>query len=551
MNANGEHRHNGAKRRAAPHERRTTMKLPRSLAGALLFALPAAAAAAPIACIDLPALYHAPDVVITSATLVPEVTSGGAAAPEHCDVRGTIRGNIKFAVFLPTAWNQRFQMVGNGGKAGSISIGDMRTQLRLGYASASTDTGHDNAIQAEGGARFGNDALFGKEREIDFGWRAVHVTAVTAKDIVAQHYGEAAAYSYWNGCSTGGRQGLMEAQRFPQDFDGYIVGAPVYDYTGQQMTAPAMLRPNYSRLPPQSPADGPVISAAKRNMIGEAIYQRCDGLDGLLDGQIRNPLKCDFDPALHIPPCGATPGPNCLTAAELAALQELYAGKEPFVPGVPYGSENIPGGWSTWVLPNSASGTPLLHNIIADAFEWLMFNPDRPGYDYLADWDWNVEPFLMEEAKEIYNATDPDLLDVMRAGKKIVMYHGWHDPGANPVRTIRYRDAVVKHVEDAHGKAHGRKRVLGETFLGEKLTDRFLKLYLVPGMAHCGGGVGHSSVDWLSPLVNWVENGVEPQAIVGSRGASTRPHCPYPQEAVYDEVGDPDDAASFSCRLVD
>ena len=533
-------------------KRRTAL----AVSAAAGFLIPALAAAA-IPCIDLPAGFHAPDVVLTSATAVPEVPSGGTAAPAHCDVRGTIRGNIKFAAFLPVDWNGRFQMVGNGGKAGSISIGDMRTQLRLGYAAASTDTGHDNAIQAEGGARFGNDALFGKEREIDFGWRAVHLTAVTAKAIVSAHYGAGPQFSYWNGCSTGGRQGLMQAQRFPEDFDGYIIGAPVYDYTGQQMTAPAMVRPLYSRIPPQSPADGPVISAAKRNMIGDVIYNGlgsfpgCDGLDGLIDGQIRNPLKCDFDPAQHIPVCSETSGSSCLTPTELAALQELYAGKEPFVPGVPFGSENIPGGWSQWLLPNSPSGTPLIHNIIADAFEWLMFNPDRPGYDYVTQWDWNVEPFQMEEAKEIYNATDPDLLDVMRSGKKIVMYHGWHDPGANPIRTIRYRDAVVKHVEQAHGKAHGRKRVLGENFLGEKLTDRFLKLYLVPGMAHCGGGVGHSSVDWLSPLVSWVENDVEPHAIVGSRGASTRPHCPYPQEAVYDGVGDANDAASFSCRKVD
>src|SRR5688572_12966924 len=248
----------------------------------------------PIACAQLVAGYDAQDVAIISATEVPEVTTGGNAAPAHCDVRGTISGNIKFALFLPVDWNGRFQMVGNGGKAGSISLGDMRVALRLGYAASSTDTGHDNAIQAEGGARFGNDALFGKEREIDFGWRAVHLTAVTSKDIVKAHYARKASYSYWNGCSTGGRQGLMEAQRFPQDFDGYIVGAPVYNYTGQQMNAPAMLRPLYTHIPPLSPADGPVISAAKRNMIGSAVYARCDAQDGVLDGQIRNPLRCDF-----------------------------------------------------------------------------------------------------------------------------------------------------------------------------------------------------------------------------------------------------------------
>lgn len=505
--------------------------------GALLIALPAGA----VPCADLAASFTAPEVVITSSTEVPEVPSGGTAAPAHCDVRGTIRGNIKFAVFLPVDWNGRFQMVGNGGKAGSISIGDMRTQLRLGYASASTDTGHDNTIPAEGGARFGNNALFGEDREIDFGWRAVHLTAVTAKDIVAAHYGEKARYSYWNGCSTGGRQGLMEAQRFPNDFDGYIIGAPVYDYTGQQMTAPALLRPLYTRIPPRAgmPADGPVLSAAKRDMIGAAIYNRCDALDGVTDGQLRNPLQCDFDPAVHIPICSETSGPSCLTPNELAAVQEIYAGKEPFVPGTPYGSENIPGGWSSWILPNSPTGTPLLHTVIADAFEWLMFKPDRPGFDYLAAWDWSVHPYEMKHAERIYNATDPDLRKTLRDGKKIIMYHGWGDPGANPVRSIRYRDAVASFLGAQLG---------GD---GAAIADSFVKLYLVPGMAHCGGGVGHSTVDWLTPLVNWVENGVAPHAIVGAKAGSTRPHCPYPQEAVYDGVGDANNAASYACMNVD
>lgn len=508
-----------------------------------LVLLSTAAQSAPIACADLATRYAAPEVVVTSATLVSTVPGGD---PEHCDVRGTIHGNIKFAVFMPTDWNQRFQMVGNGGKAGSISFAAMRTALQLGYASASTDTGHDNANPAEGGARFGNNELFGWEREFDFGWRAVHLTAVTAKDIIAAHYGTRSRYSYWNGCSTGGRQGLMEAQRFPNDFDGYIVGAPVYNYTGQQMTAPAMLRPLYTRIPPQSAADGPVVSAAKRNMVHSVIYNGlgsfpgCDALDGLIDGQLRNPLKCDFDPALHIPTCSETSGPSCLTPAELAALQEIYAGKEPFVPGVPYGSENIPGGWSTWILPNAAAGTPALHSVIADAFEWLMFRPDRPGFNYLTQWDWNVHPFEMEGAERVYNATDPDLRQVMRKGAKILMYHGWNDPGANPIRTLRYRDAVIAFMEEKFGAGRGRA-----------LTDEFLRLYMVPGMAHCGGGVGHSSVDWLSPLVDCVENGVAPQAIVGSRGASTRPHCPYPQEAVYDDFGDPNDASSFACAAVD
>jgi feruloyl esterase len=517
----------------------------------------APAFAEPVACVDLAAAYVAPDVAITSTTEVPEVTTGPNASPAHCDVRGTIRGNIKFALFLPVEWNGRFQMVGNGGKAGSISIADMRPQLRLGYAVSSTDTGHDATLPAEGGARFGNDLVFGKDREIDFGWRAVHLTAVTTKAITGVRYGSPANYSYWNGCSTGGRQGLMEAQRFPEDFDGYIVGAPVYNYTHHHMTAPALMPALYSRIPPRqnTPSDGPVLSPAKRDMLGAAIYARCDALDGVTDGQLRNPLKCDFDPARHIPACSATSGTACLTPQELAAVQTIYHGREPFVPGLPYGAENIPAGWVSWLLPNSPTGTPPIHSIIADAFEWLMFNPDRPGFTYLTQWNWSKDPYLMDEAASIFNATDPDLRDVKESGKKIIMYHGWSDAGANPIRTIRYRQSVVQFLEDSYGVAQGRKRVKGETWKGEKETDKFLRLYMIPGMGHCGGGVGHANVDWVSPLVNWVENGVAPEAIVGSKTANgittSRPHCPYPQEAVWDGVGDVNEAESYTCKTLD
>src|SRR5262245_921951 len=180
-------------------------------------------------CSDLPNIFRATDVELASATLVAATGSN----PEYCDVRGTINRHIKFAVFLPTEWNQRFQMVGNGGKAGSISLSDMRTAVASGFATSSTDTGHDAASPTEGGSRFGNDAIFGKEREIDFGWRAVHLTAGVSKELIKTYYNKQKLnYSYWNGCSTGGRQGLMEAQRFPADFDGYLVGAPVYNYTG-------------------------------------------------------------------------------------------------------------------------------------------------------------------------------------------------------------------------------------------------------------------------------------------------------------------------------
>jgi feruloyl esterase len=493
----------------------------------------------PVACVALKEKFDAPDVVLTSATEVAAEagTNGAPNTPAYCDVRGTIQGNIKFAVYMPKDWNSRFQMVGNGGKAGTIQLADMRTAVQAGYASTSTDTGHDNAVPEQAGSRFGNNQLFGDKLEIDFGYRAVHLTATTAKDLVGTHYARKPSYSYWNGCSSGGRQGLQEAQRFPDDFDGYVVGAPNQDYTGQQMSAPAYLQPLYKKITPATPADGPVLSPAKRVLIGNAIYARCDGRDGVVDKQLRNPLKCDFDPGRDVPACTGGATDNCLTAAELSAVRQIYAGKEPFVPGMPLGGEIVPGSWDTWVLPDQSNRVPTLHSIMVDAFEWLMFDPDRPGFDYLTQWDWSVHPFQMQKAAATYNAVDADLRKLLDSGKKVVMYHGWNDAAVNPVRSVRYRQAVIDKLQANGGDGEGR-------------TNGFLRLFMVPGMAHCSGGTGHSTADWLTPAVNWVEKGVAPTAIVGSRGTSTRPHCPYPQEAVYDGTGDKDSASSYACKAV-
>jgi len=496
-----------------------------------------ASAKGPVSCESLAFKYQAKDVFLGSSTLVYATSTD----PEYCDVVGAIRGNINFELFLPTDWNGRFQMVGNGGKAGTISTGDMRTALRLGYASSSTDTGH-NLANSGPGSQFGSDP----EKEIDFGWRAVHLTAETSKDIVKSYYGVKPHYSYWVGCSTGGRQGLMEAQRFPGDFDGYVTGSPVNNYTGQQMSAPAYLPPLYSSIP-----GTPRVSRALISQVGNVVYNGnglsgpnafpgCDAQDGVVDHQLRDPRQCNFDVQRHVPTCpDTTPSGFCLTAAQKDALAAVYAGHPPFVPPQILGAEDIPGGWSTWLIGSDAGSTPALHGVVADAFEWLMFNPDRPGFNYLTDFDWNTDPFQMDQAAQTFNATDPDLRDVKARGGKIVMYHGWGDPGANPLRTIAYYESVVAFM----GQHFGPKWMAAEN------TERFLRLYMVPGMAHCGGGTGHANVDWLTPLVNWVENGVAPHAIVGTRASdgSTRPHCPYPQAAIYDGTGDPADAASYSC----
>ena len=519
------------------------MKIP-SMARVLISALGAGALSAcggsggdsqqhNIACAQLPANFLSSDasVKLASATEV----AATDASPAFCDVRGTIKGNIKFAVYLPKQWNGRFQMVGNGGKAGVISFAAMAAAVQEGYAAASTDTGHDSSIQDQGGSRFGLDTKFGDELEIDFGYRAVHLTAQAAKQLTNAHYDKNIEFSYWNGCSTGGRQGLMEAQRFPDDFDGYVIGAPVNDYTRQQIVAPALL----SHLYKNGISGGSVLSPAKRDMVGNIIYNGnggnypgCDALDGLKDGQIREPLKCNFDPAVHVPACGATPGPNCLTAGELSALQGVYAGRpDANVHPMPVGAESMTGDWSEWLITNSGA-PPLAHFVMGDAFQYLMFDPDRPTFNYLTDFDWSTDPAKMAKARQIFNATDPDLRAFAAKGKKIIMYHGWADAGVNPLGTIEYKNRV-------------------EAAIGSGVSaDSFMKLYMVPGMGHCGDGPGHTSVKWMDSLTKWVEQGQAPTSVTGTKPGttSTRIHCPHPTVAVYNGTGDVESASSFTCR---
>lgn len=490
-----------------------------------------------ISCTELPARFASGQterVEISSAT---EVSAQGDR-PAYCDVRGSIKGNIKFAVYLPSDWNGRFQMVGNGGKAGSISLADMETAIKDGYASASTDTGHDATVPETAGARFGFDQEFGDDMEIDFGYRSVHLTAVVAKEVIQAHYGSGIAYSYWTGCSTGGRQGMMEAQRYPDDFDGYLVGAPVYNYTRQHLSAPALLQNLY-----KSGINGPSeLPYGKLKLLNDIVYQGngddfagCDAMDGLEDGIIRNPLACTFDPDQHLPQCdGDADGDACFTATQLDAIKAVYAGRPDVnVLPLPPGTEFTEGGWGSWFIA-SGSGVPQLHTIMFDAFQYLMFEPDRPGFNYLSELDWDRDPMLMDKAKATFNATDPDMRKFAEAGKKMIMYHGWGDPGVNPRGTIEYR----KNVETVFGDA--------------AKVEEFYKLYMVPALGHCRGGQGHTAINWMSALSNWVEKGEAPEGIVGTRPSdgSTRPQCPYPLEAVYDGTGSPEEASSFSCQAV-
>jgi len=503
------------------------MAIPKPLL--VFIALSASALAAPVKdCADLPKTQFGADVKIDSAKLVP----AAANLPEHCEVRGVIWPENKFAVKLPTAWNNRFEMVGNGGWAGTISTGPMDTAVRAGYATTSTDTGHDS--QKEPGAIFALPSATNPNaarKVIDHGYLAVHETAVLAKKMIRAYYGADPQYSYWVGCSTGGRQGLMEAQRYPEDFDGYVVGAPVLNLTGLQMKA-------IWTWIAAGPGPGE-ITAAKLPALADAVYGKCDALDGLKDGLIENPLKCNFDPAVDLKKCApADDSAGCFTAAQIAALKKVYdgphnsAGKKLF-PGFLPGDEVFAaatgrGGGA----PRSGWDGNLLGSFnLGDTFMKYMAFPDPPGanWDYRT-FDFDKDPERMKAVGLIIDATIPDLTAVKARGGKIVHYHGWADPGVTAGMSVGYYEAAMKT-------------------MGEKETKDFYRFFPVPGMFHCGGGPGCGNVDWLTAVVNWVEKGEAPSMLVGAnqQATRTRPICMYPTVSRYKGSGSIDAAENFNC----
>jgi feruloyl esterase len=482
---------------------------------AIIVLFASACAAAPVRkCEDLASASFGADVKVESARLV----AATAALPEHCDIRGVIWPEAKFAVKLPTRWNNRFEMAGNGGWAGTISLAALDTAVRDGYAATSTDTGHD--AQKEPGAIFaypGSNNPNASRKVIDFGYLAVHETALLAKKMIRAYYGSDPTYSYWVGCSTGGREGLMEAQRYPEDFDGYVIGAPVLFLTGLQSKSVW----NY-----QTAGSGPgAIKQAKVAAISKAFYEKCDALDGLKDGLVENPLKCNFDPARDLPKCvGDVDGADCFTTAQVAALKKVYEG-----PRDAAGKQLFPG------MPPGGDGGINAGFQLADSFlKYMAFDP-APG----PTWDFhsfNIETDLARMAPLAVriDATTPDLTAVRMRGGKIVHYHGWADPGVSPKMSIDYYNSVVKTV-------------------GAKETADFYRFFPVPGMFHCQGGPGCGDVDWLSAVVNWVEKGSAPSMLVGAHVEKgeikrTRPICAWPNTAHYKGAGSIDMAENFTCE---
>jgi len=485
----------------------------RNVAICLLLA-PACVFAGPVKkCDELAAISFGADVKIESAKLV----AATRALPEHCDIRGVIWPEAGFAVKLPSTWNNRFEMVGNGGWAGSISLAAVDSAVRDGYAATSTDSGHD--ARKEPGASFASPSPnnpHSARKVIDFGYLAVHETALLAKKIIRAYYGADPGYSYWVGCSTGGRQGLMEAQRYPEDFDGYVIGAPVLFLTGLQSKSIW----NYQIAGTGAGA----IKSDKLPVLTKAFYEKCDAVDGLKDGLVENPLQCDFDPARDLPACaGDADGPGCFTGAQIAALKKVYEG-----PRDSSGKQLFPG------MPPGGDGGINAGFQLADSFmKFMAFDPPPgPGWDYHS---FNIETDMqrMSAVSSRIDASIPDLTAVKMRGGKIVHYHGWADPGVSPKMSIDYYQAAINA-------------------MGKQETDQFYRFFPVPGMFHCQGGPGCGDVDWLSAAVNWVEKGIAPSMLVGAhveKGETkrTRPICAYPNTAHYNGSGNIDAAESFTC----
>ncbi|HEY2382782.1 MAG TPA: tannase/feruloyl esterase family alpha/beta hydrolase [Terriglobia bacterium] len=474
-------------------------------------------------------MYKSKDIAQINAMSVP----ADAMAPAHCRVTGLLSPEIAFEVSLPDKWNGRFYMIGNGGLAGEAMddagrVSQRNAALKLGFAFAQTNTGHDARKEPSGSFVLNNP-----QKAIDYAYRAVHLTAVTTKDITKQYYGTPVSHAYWNSCSNGGRQGLIEAQRFPEDFDGIVANAPWVDQTG--FTIGAMWN--------QKALVDAAVTPAKLALVADKVMAKCDAIDGLKDGLIDDPRKCNFDPGRDVPACKAgADAADCLTDAQAAAIAKVYSGPssngKPFFPGYMPGSEAlIPGangaasGWMNLIVSTQPNAKPADFNLAEGVMRYLVLKPPQAEYDYKT-FNFDRDTHLVGNWGKLADAKDTDLSKYKNRGGKLLMTYGWADSILQPMMGVDYYEKAV-------------------TKNGPQ-TANFFRLFMVPGMGHCGGGIGPDRNDAVTAMINWVEKAKAPASITASRVVNnqvvrTRPLCPYPQVARYSGNGSIDDAANFRC----
>jgi len=462
--------------------------------------------------ISLEELRHLrlPDVVLESAKPV----------AAHVEVNGVIGGNIRFELLLPEAWNGRFVMGGGGGFVGTVQNG-ARDSVNRGYATVGTDTGHESHsfLTADW-------ALDNVEAKLDFGYLAVHRTAETAKAIIRSYYGTDAAYNYFSGCSRGGGQAMMEAQRYPNDFDGIVAGAPAFDWTGiaaEAVTIAQTLYPDAAHL------EKAVLDKAALQTLQQSILDQCDARDGLKDGVVQDPPTAGFDLA-------KVPG---LTDEQRRAIAVIYAGARnaqgQIYPGYTPGAECDPGQWIAWItgpvpaLLTNNHAPDLMFGFGTQIFKYLVFN----------DPDWNYSTYNLSNfagdtrlAASFLNATNAGLESFKARKGKLIIFHGWADPALPAQRTVDYYRQVQAHDPNARN---------------------YCRLFMVPGCLHCGGGPGATEVDWLAAIADWVEHGHAPDRLIASKTdqgkiVMTRPLFAYPKTAIYKGSGNPNSADSFVAK---
>ena len=449
------------------------------------------------------------------------------ATVPHCKVEGVIGSEIRFEVLLPDDWNGKFLMGGGGGFVGRLG-NQGRFSVNRGYATAATDTGHQaSGIRAEWAYRQ-------PERRINYGYLGVHRTAEVAKAVVRAYYGHNAQYSYFYGCSNGGRQAMISAQRFPGDFDGIVAGAPAHDFTG----VIAAFAYNMQRIFP-NPHDlaEPVISPQNRQLLQSEILRQCDGLDGVEDGFLNDPRECGFQ-LWNLPLCaGSESADHCLTVAEREAIAAVYEGprnaRGSIYPGLPFGGEAEQAGWQSWITGPSPSlleayGEPSSQfGFATQGFKYLVF--EDPEFDY-SRYDFDNYDRDAAHLADFLNATNTDLSALKQAGGKLLLWHGWSDAALTAHGSIDYFEGVEKR---------------------DPAVRDYFRFFLMPGVFHCAGGPGPDRVDWLGALESWVEDGQAPGRLTATKVADgtiakTRPLCVYPERAEF-RSGDPDDAGSYAC----
>lgn len=449
------------------------------------------------------------------------------AVPRFCRVVGQIEPQVKFEVWLPLeGWNGKYQGVGNGGMAGRIRYASLAAALNRGYAAAATDTGHE-----AGPIPF--DASWGMGRPDlieDFGHRGLHVTTVAGKKITELFYGRAPEHAYYVGCSKGGQQGLMEVQRYPNDFDGVIAGNPANDWT--RFYAGSHLW--YSQALLSDPES--FIPSAKLPLLGSAVNAACDGLDGILDGILQDPRRCQFDPATLTCPTDEDSA-DCLTTKQTKAVSQIWSGVQntagqQIFPGLVPGGEASPGGWGLWVTGDKPFTS--LHWRGGEGFFRYFVFEDKDWDFRTFDYDRDLE-FALAKVGTAVDAADTNLQPFRDAGGKLIVYHGWSDADISPLASIEYLQKVAATMAP-----------------GDDVQE-FYRLFMVPGMGHCRGGPGPDQFDALTALERWVEDGIAPTKIIASKlqegsVVMTRPLCAYPKQAVWDRVGDTSKEESFRCE---